>query len=97
MLYWPDGEEVGKIRTFLEPITFSVYNITLPGHAFYNGFVRRQMVTQGDTLYLRTMGAGNNTSEYRRVENLLTWRPGFNGSNENFRQYMVQSWLKEQP
>jgi hypothetical protein len=97
MIYWPDGEQVGEIRTFLEPSTFSVYNITLPNHAFYDGFVRRQMVTQGDTLYLRTSGEGNNANEYRRLENMATWRPGFNQSNENFRTYMIQSWLKEQP
>ena len=71
--------------------------MTLPDHAFYDGFVRRQIVTHGDTLYLRTSGEGNNTSEYRWLENMATWRPGFNQSNESFRTYMIQSWLKEQP
>jgi RHS repeat-associated protein len=99
-IYWPwpfDSVAVGDIRTFLEPTTFSVYNITLPNHDFYDGYVRRQIVTQGDTLYLRTTGEGNNSGEFRWMENVATWRPGFNMSNENFRQYMIQSWLKEQP
>ncbi len=90
------GASAGYIRTFIEPESFSIFNITEPNHVFYDGYVQRSMVWEGDTLYLRTFGEGNNENFYRWFQNVELWQPGFNQYNEQFRQNMIQNWLKEQ-
>jgi len=88
------GESAGHIQVRLEQETFSIFNITRPDHLLHDGYVRRSLVWQGDTLYLRTFGEGNNRNFYRWAQNVALWQPGFNQYNYRFQQHMVQSWLR---
>jgi hypothetical protein len=76
---------------------YSILNVTLPDHIFYDGFVHRSLVWRDDTLYLSTYGAGNHQNFYSCAQNVTLWRPGFSQYDHQFQQHMIQRWLKEQP
>ena len=71
--------------------------MTAPDHIFYSGYVWRTVVWEGDTLYLRTYGEGNDSGFLSWLGNMGLWKPGFNQYNYQFRYQMIQNWLKEQP
>jgi hypothetical protein len=52
----------GEVDVRLEPGTRTLINKTRIGHVFHDGIVQRQIVVEGDTVYVRHYGVGNNPS-----------------------------------
>jgi len=95
-VYGPANWFVGDIKVRLEQSSYSIFNITLPNHDFYDGYVRRSFVWKENTLMLRTYGEGNNRGFFSWMANQALWQPGFNQYNYQLRQRMAQDWLREQ-
>ena len=91
------GISPGHIYTYVDPGTYSIFNVTDTDHILYNGYVERSLIWKGDTLYLRTYGEGNNRGPLSWFTNVTTWAPAFNQTNYQFQQSMIQSWLRRQP
>ena len=56
------GVKSGYVDVYLEPETRTLVNRTLPGHVFHDGIVQRQIIKEGNTVYVRHYGVGNNSS-----------------------------------
>jgi RHS repeat-associated protein len=90
------GFSPGHIFTYLDPGSYSIFNVTDTDHFLYNGYVERSLIWKGDTLYLQTYGEGNNQGPISWFVNVTTWAPAFNQTNYQFQQSMIQTWLKGQ-
>ena len=56
----------GHVQTWLEPSSRSIVNVTQPDHFLHAGMVLRQIVREGDSIYVRTIGIGINDSEWKK-------------------------------
>jgi hypothetical protein len=52
------GYTLGKIMTAVDPGTKTIWNLTLPGHILYPGWVRRDVVVQGGATWVVNTGGG---------------------------------------
>ena len=86
----------GPVQNRIDPTTQSVFNITLPGHVFYDGAVERRIVQDDTYLYVRTTGVGNNQGIVSQFFNQSNGITAFIGPNINLRNYMRNQWLQEQ-
>ena len=70
------------MTTLVKPSISAIFNVTQPGHFLYNGFVERQVIVKGTSIYVRTTGVGNNDSDEKAELNELAARPAFAASTE---------------
>ncbi len=71
------GVPGGHVRTWNEPESRSIINVTEPDHYFAHGLVQRQIVVQGDKIVLRTYGEGINRTMEQALQNKLLARQAF--------------------
>lgn len=81
------GKKV-PIVTLLEPKTFSIFNITLPGHPLDYGFAQRQVVVENFGIYVYTFGIGNNTTPIMKGVNIFLGEYGFTYNDDYVREYL---------
>jgi hypothetical protein len=79
------GVKAGQVTVFLEPETKTLINRTLPGHIFHDGIVQRQIVTEGNTVYVRHYGVGDNSSWNTASVNTNMGPPVFRESIQHMR------------
>ena len=61
-----------------------VTNITLPGHIFEQGEVRRKVIEDNGKIKINTVGEGVNASAEKHWLNMKTYREGVNGFVDGF-------------
>ena len=80
------GVPIGTIQSFAELETLSIFNVTNPDHKFHDGYVRRWVEWDGDSLVVRTFGEGVNRSGLHATPNTLFGRLGFKELDMNIRE-----------
>ena len=91
------GVPGGEVRTFIEPSSYSIVNVTQPGHKFQNGIVQRQIVMKDGGIYVNTFGVGNNRSPLYKMLNVELAEPAFFNSTVAMRQALNPSSLDSGP
>jgi hypothetical protein len=79
------GMPGGHVQTFVEPASLSIVNVTRPDHAFHDGYVQRQVVVEGDVIYLRTFGEGKNRAPEASMANTTMAKSAFEESTAGIR------------
>ena len=74
----------GKVIHVVDTKSQQVTNITLPGHIFEQGEVRRKVVEDNGKIKINTVGEGINTSAEKHWLNMKTYREGVNGFVDGF-------------
>jgi hypothetical protein len=74
----------GKVVHVVDTKNQQITNITLPGHIFENGEVRRKVVEDNGKIKINTVGEGINTSAEKYWLNMNTYREGVEGFVDGF-------------
>lgn len=65
------GMTGGQVTVHVDADRKAVVNRTLPDHIFHDGFAQRQIVVEGNTVFIRHYGEGVNRSTDRALQNKL--------------------------
>lgn len=79
------GVPGGHVQTFVEPASLSIVNVTRSDHVFHDGYVQRQVVVEGDMIYLRTFGEGKNRTTEKSMANRTMAKLAFEESTAGIR------------
>lgn len=74
----------GKVIHVVDDKNKQVTNVTLPGHIFEQGEVRRTVIEDNGKIKINTVGEGVNTSAEKNWLNIKTYREGVEGFVDGF-------------
>ena len=74
----------GKVIHVVDDKNKQATNVTLPGHIFEQGEVRRTVIEDNGKIKINTVGEGVNTSAEKNWLNIKTYREGVEGFVDGF-------------
>lgn len=80
------GVTGGQVTVHVDADRKAVVNRTLPDHIFHDGFAQRQIVVEGNTVFIRHYGEGVNRSMDRALQNKLLAPAAFRESITQMRE-----------
>lgn len=80
------GVPVGQVTVYVDAERKAVVNKTSPDHILHDGFAQRQIVVEGNTVFIRHYGEGVNRSQNLAVQNKLLAPAAFRESISQIRE-----------